>query len=193
MYLPASEDPKTFSLLHKWEWWLEGIPARQPIGGSSDSYHLAAGFLKDCKVVEDWGGGLGYLKELLPEGVEYRNVDGSHNEFVDIEADLTSYMSPGGVDGICIRHVIEHNPQWRQLLDHAYVSTKRKLCLILFTPLVKETHQMSWHEQVGVPDIAFKTADLLPQVGQWDIHWTQIKSQTQYGVETIFYMWRADD
>lgn len=99
---------------------VRGIAVDDPAApgyGSIESYRLAAVFLEDCKEVEDWGCGFGTLGRfcLSPK---YTGLDGSESPAAKAVIDLRTYTSD--VDGILLRHVLEHNPTgWRQILVNA--------------------------------------------------------------------------
>jgi hypothetical protein len=148
----------------------------------------------EIRLVEDWGCGYGGVKNYLPVGVSYRGVDGSHSRFADIIADLESYRS--SVDAIFLRHVLEHNPRWKKVLENALASFRKRMVLILFTPWQTQTRVIreypNW-EGTGVSmwDIGFKREDILAHFG--DLRWgseQELETNTGYGVEHIFYLER---
>jgi hypothetical protein len=106
--------------------------------------------------------------------------------------DLVAYRST--VPGIFLRHVLEHNEAWVQLLDNALASFTERMVLILFTPEWPVTEAMGFHPDLGGPDIAFRLADLtdrfLPDVA-YAVH--RLPSATQYGVETILLLERRTE
>jgi len=59
-----------------------------------------------------------------------------------------------------MRHVLEHNYDWVRILDNALASFNERMVLILFTPERAATQQISFQPVVGVPDIAFRLADI---------------------------------
>src|SRR5262249_21544228 len=96
------------------------------------TYRLGAKFLEDCAVVEDWGVGAGGFKRYRPDAI---GIDGSKTPFADKIVDLVSYRS--NVDGIFIRHVLEHNYDWPRILDNPLHSAK-KVCVLFFVPFSTE-------------------------------------------------------
>jgi hypothetical protein len=149
------------------------------------SYHLAAAFLKDCPLVEDWGCGLGWMRTVLGPD-RYRGVDGTETPFADEVVDLVTYRT--SVPGLFMRHVIEHNYEWAKILDNAIASFTDRMVLIIFTPFVEETHEIAFNSGPGVPDMAFRREDLTERFHgcTWEVE--EIESGTQYGVEAIFYL-----
>ena len=165
---------------------IQNNPARQELYGDTPSYKIGADFLSDCILIEDWGCGAGGFKKYRTFG--YIGVDGSKTPYADKQADLTKYTS--SVEGIFMRHVIEHNEEWEKILNNALSSAKKKLCLILFTPLSKRTKIIA-NEVIGgidVPDISFAKKDLTTII---DKHGTFkyrriTEGKTQYFEEHVF-------
>jgi hypothetical protein len=65
------------------------------------------------------------------------------------------------------------------------------MVLILFTPERPVTEVIACHPEIGVPDIAFRLADLtnrFPPDVTYTMH--RIPSATQYGAETILLLER---
>jgi hypothetical protein len=98
--------------------------------------------------------------------------------------DLVEYRS--GVSGIFMRHILEHNYEWARILDNALASFTQRMALILFTPEQETTQRIAFDSDIGVPDIAFRLADITDRFPP-DVTYTvqRIQSGTQYGCETI--------
>ncbi len=178
---------KNENMLGKWDKWYKKITTMGAFRyGDTVTYKLAADFLKDMKEVEDWGCGTGGFKRFY--NGKYTGLDGSANPFVDKVVDLLHYRS--NVDGIVMRHVLEHNYDWKKILTGATESFNKKFCLILFTPFQDETREIAHNKQHGVdvPDIAFARKDiedfLVPFKWRMESH----KTKTGYGVEHIYYI-----
>jgi hypothetical protein len=125
---------------------------------------------------------------LLPPD-RYRGLDGTASLFGDAVVDLATYRST--VPGVFMRHVLEHNYAWAQILDNALASFTKRMVLILFTPEQAVTEEIAFRPDVGVPDIAFRLADLtdrFPPYVTYAVH--RIPSSTQYGTETILLLER---
>lgn len=165
----------------KWDRWYAGLNEPQSYG-SSQTYAIGADFLVDCDTVEDWGCGKGFMRTLI-DPKRYRGIDGSRTPFADEVVDLVGYRS--SVDGVFMRHVLEHDWRWAQILTNAAESAQRKLVLVLFTPLTDTTHEMAWNEDPGVPDISFALDDLLVHLGRFVVVVEHLETATQYGVETV--------
>lgn len=139
----------------KWDGWHNTKKPRA--FGNTASYALGAEWLADCELVEDWGCGSGWMTQFIPPE-RYRGVDGSESPFAEVTADLTKYRSE--VPGIFMRHVLEHNYRWSDVLDNALASFTERMFLVLFTPLVEETHDTEFEDPPGVPNMAFRLEDL---------------------------------
>jgi hypothetical protein len=170
----------------KWDRFYESVADAQ-LYGDQVSYERAAEFLADVREVEDWGCGLGGFRKFCR--TRYIGVDGSESRFADRIADLANYRSEA--DGILIRHVLEHDYRWRKILDNAVVSFRSKMCLVLFTPLTAKTSEIAYNHDYAVPDIAFRQEDITSRFGlaSWTAE-TNLHTDTQYGVEHIFYLTR---
>jgi hypothetical protein len=103
--------------------------------------------------------------------------------------DLVAYRSR--VPGVFMRHVLEHNYEWTWILDNAVASFTERMVLILFTPERETTEEIAFRSDLGVPDLAFRLADITERFPP-DVTYTveRILSATQYGCETIFLLAR---
>ncbi len=167
----------------RWDGWYAGLDEPAPYA-NTQTYEMGAEWLKDCALIEDWGAGKGWLSTLVgPE--RYRGIDGSETPFADEIADLTTYRSK--VPGIFMRHVIEHNYAWKVILDNALASFTERMALILFTPLVDETHDLEFEDPPGVPNLAFRLEDLTERIDAAGAVYQveTIDSIAKYGTETI--------
>ncbi|MDP3920387.1 MAG: hypothetical protein Q8R76_06245 [Candidatus Omnitrophota bacterium] len=155
--------------------------------GDSTTYKLGADFLKGLNTVEDWGCGKGGFRSFCLAN-NYIGIDGSPSQFADHVVDLAVYKS--SVDGIFMRHVLEHDWRWRQLLKNALSSFTKKMCLVIFTPFTEMTHAIATNKSIGnVPDLSFNKQDLTDCFK--DLNWSlkqAIKSDTQYGFEHVFFI-----
>jgi hypothetical protein len=181
----------------KWDGWYGGIDPKNPGAfryGETVTYLMAAAFMVDVGTVEDWGCGAGGFKRFYRGN--YIGVDGSKTPIADKVVDLCMYTS--SVDGIVMRHVLEHNYDWDKILDNAIASFRKKLCLILFTPFVDATHEIAHNREHGIdaPDMAFSRADIEMRFdraaiwGQRRELYADIPTATGYGVEHVYFIWR---
>ena len=175
------------SMLGKWDWWYRNVKQMTSFRyGNTITYQLAEDFLKGLDV-EDWGCGTGAFKRLHQGG--YLGIDGSKTPFVDKIVDLRIYKS--SVDGIMMRHTLEHNPDWEKVLKNAVSSFKKRFCLVLFTPFTDKTKVIAQNKKYGVdvPDISFNKKDLERTFKGLNWKLTQnLKTKTGYGVEHIYFV-----
>ena len=175
------------SMLGKWELWYKNVKKMGSFCyGNTITYPLGEDFLSGMEV-EDWGCGTGGFKRL--HRGKYLGIDGSKTPFVDKLVDLRNYKS--NVDGIFIRHVLEHNYDWEKLLDNAVNSFKKKLCIVLFTPFSDKTKVIAQNKihGVDVPDISLNKEDLERHFIGLKWHLTEnLKTRTGYGVEHVYYV-----
>ena len=177
------------SNLGKWTWY-QGVTEKFSYG-DEQTYRLGAQFLKGCKTIEDWGCGTCYFSNFLDSVTSYKGIDGSHSKFVTEIHDLVQYRPVIKSDGIFMRHILENNYQWREVLQNALDSFKDKMVLVLFTPINDtETKVITVNSELGVPDIAFNINDILEFLKPFKFKREEIRSDTQYGVEQIFYIER---
>lgn len=192
--LPAAEADRTeFSIppvnsnVGKWDQLYQQTTKPQPYGDTL-TYEKAARFLGMLATVEDWGCGWAWFKRYLGPSVHYKGIDGSHSPFADEVADLTKYTS--NAEGILLRHVLEHNHDWAAILSNAIRSFRKRLVLVFFTPFAETTHIICMNS-IGVPDLAFAKADLVRFFPgcRWSLE-EGLRTETQYGVEHIYYLER---
>jgi hypothetical protein len=156
--------------------------------GASRSYELGAAALADCITVEDWGCGLGWFKQFH---IGCIGVDGSDSPHADVVDDLATRRS--SVEGIFMRHVLEHNYQWQTVLDNALASFTRRMVLVIFTPWTKQVphHELRFEADYGVPTLALNRRTLVDRFG--NLEWSQqtiASPETFYGWEAVFTIGR---
>jgi len=167
--------------LGKWDRWYSLLdPAVPEPYGDSPTYALVAAFAEPLPVA-DWGCGKGWLRRFV---TDYHGVDGSATPFADEVADLAAYRTPSPV--VVIRHVLEHDYRWRDILRNAAAAAGQRLAIVLFTPTGDHTHEIAWNDGPGVPDLSFALTDILGELGAFDVHVTTLHSPTtQYKLETV--------
>lgn len=165
--------------LNRWDAWYK--TAEKPIPyGDTVTYFIAEEWLRGLSV-EDWGCGYAWFKKV--HDGRYLGIDGTNSKWCDNIVDLTEYTSKS--QGILLRHVLEHNHDWKKILDNAVQSFTKRLCIVLFTPLVDETMVIADNVAgFGVPDIAFNLDDILSRIG-YPAHIETMKSGSIYGEETV--------
>jgi len=178
-------------MIGKWDRWYADLDAENPSAfryGDTETYKIAADFLADCAEVEDWGCGAGGFKRFCK--TRYIGVDGSHTPFADKQVDLRYYKS--SAEGVLLRHVLEHNYDWRMVLGNALETATKKLCLILFTPAQPVTQEIAHNAAHGVdvPDLGFFLPDIERCFEQcaWSYH--MLKTDTGYGMEHVYKIWK---
>lgn len=139
--------------------------------------------LETCESIEDWGCGMAWGRKYA-EG-RYRGVDGSPAaaEFADEICDLRDYHSD--VDGIFMRHILEHNWDWDVLLKNVMGSFRKRFVLVLFTPFSDVTHPL---QPLGLIDMSFARGDLVKFFEGCSVREETVQTKTQYGLEHIFYV-----
>lgn len=178
------------SNVDKWNNWYAGLDAGAPSAfryGDTVTYEMAAEFLADCETVADWGCGAGGFKRFCK--TKYIGVDGSDTPFADVKADLTTYYEAS--DGILLRHVLEHDYDWQLILENALSAARKKLVLVLFTPMVERTQEIAHNAPHGVdvPDIAFSERDIEKAFGNRAWSCQTLQTATGYGQETVYRVW----
>lgn len=120
-----------------------------PTYGTEASYRRAA-LLLDHRdwTVADWGCGGAAAKKYFTKA-SYKGIDGSPG-FADVVADLLDYREKS--DGILLRHVLEHNYDWRRILENA-IASARRLVVVVFFLVPKEPEEIHAIGADGVPAI----------------------------------------
>jgi len=181
---------------HLWDGLYQG-PAPPFIQQDNDlTYQLAAEWLDHLSWrVEDWGGGRGRAGKFFHHAL-YRVVDGSVTDdalypilaLPVMRADLQDYRST--VEGILLRHVLEHNHNWRQILANAVASFTRRMVIVIFTPFAKTTTQIATN-WADIPDLSFNKDELLISLRRWLVKEESVVTDTQYKEETVFYFQKS--
>lgn len=182
-------------MVGRWDHWYGRLdPGAQPSPyGASESYQRGADYLADCWLVEDWGCGTGWLRTFIPLD-RYHGIDGTASPFADEVCDLRTRRSQ--TPGLFLRHVLEHNHDWRQVLDSAQASFTERMVLILFTPMADATREhpeLAGLGGIDVPVISFAHQDLVARFAP-GVAWTfeDLHSpETFFGVERIYYLERT--
>ncbi len=178
------------SNLGKWTWY-QGMEDKIPYG-DTQTYALGADFLKECDIVEDWGCGTCFMSTVLDPAITYVGVDGSFSKFADKIVDLVQYRPAIRPHGIFMRHVIEHNTEWKAVLENAVASFQDKMVLVIFTPInTTGTVVLSHDPTIGVPDVSLSMTDLLDCLHGLKFSMEELPSGTMYGKEYIFYIERS--
>jgi hypothetical protein len=156
--------------------------------GDDVSYRKGIAFLDGHGTIEDWGCGFAHAKTFVKKS-EYIGIDGSQSGFADKIADLREYTS--NTDCILMRHVLEHNDDWRKVLSNAISSFKTRMALIIFTPMSEKTQRITTSRILTlspVPDISFRKEDLTSLFKHLKYSEESLETDTQYKTEHIFYI-----
>ena len=161
------------SNLGKWERWYRSCREDDPRPyGGTDSYQLAVDWLADCQTVEDWGCGKGWAKALIGAD-RYVGVDGSRSPWADRIADLADYRSD--VDGILLRHVLEHDERWADILANALASARQRIALVFFiAPGRGATKDLRFEADPGVPNLRIDRRELHKQITSAGATWEAV-------------------
>jgi hypothetical protein len=172
--------------MNKWNTPYKNLVVPEPYGDTI-TYRLGSDWLHNCSTVEDWGCGAGWFRRFCKS--QYIGIDGSDTPFLTKKVDLINYRS--SVEGIFMRHVLEHNYDWKVILENALDSFSKRMCLILFTPLTEKTTVITTNPGYGdVPDISFSMKELESIFEKHNVSYTYetFKTETQYNTETTIYI-----
>ena len=163
-----------------WDRWYERAEKPIPMGRNA-SYRMAVDWLdlEGC-TLEDWGGGTGYARRFVQHAT-YRLVDGSPSQWNPDPVELTEYASNS--ECILIRHVLEHNDDWARILANAAGSFRRRMTLVLYTPIQEVTRPVS-KPHARVVEYGFALDDIERMGGPWLL-------QATCGPETLLFYERA--
>lgn len=170
----------TATNLGRWAPWY--ATAAEPQGYGDDTTYVAAAEWLDGLAVEDWGSGYGWFRQF--HNGPYLAVDGTPSNWCDRVADLAHYRTT--TPGLLLRHVLEHDRRWADILDNAVASFTRRMCIVLFTPAVERTVVLADDVGgLGVPDIAFAGHDITDRLTGCELSVETLATDTAYGIETI--------
>jgi hypothetical protein len=146
--------------------------------------------LEVCESIEDWGCGMAWARRYVPEG-RYKGVDGSPEagQYADVICDLRDRKT--SVDGIFMRHVLEHNEDWDVILANAMGSFRKRFVLVGFTPWSEgDTHPTDG----GLIDMSFRKQDITDHFEGFDWRYEeQDLPDSQYGLNWTFYIERSGE
>lgn len=154
--------------------------------GGEGTYVKTAGFLDGCgPLVEDWGCGGAYARKFFTKS-RYVGVDGSQGR-CDIVADLRERVSE--VDGILIRHVLEHNYDWPIIVGNAVRSCLKRMAIVFFIEPQDWTRLM-FPEGNGIPNLAISKKHLSFIFNEkFKLQWEEVEDKGTWpeGKEWILY------
>jgi hypothetical protein len=159
--------------------------------GSDDTTYVRAGlYLSGPGLVEDWGCGTTYARRFI--GAPYRGVDGLWSRFADEQADLAVPRQP--VPKILMRHVLEHNWNWREILVNMLASFTDRAVLILFLRPGEKDRNVSasdLSDESEWPGLELCEADLLAILAQSGVSFSSEEMETAtapYNYERIYWL-----
>lgn len=175
------------SMAGKWDYSKYDRPWRY--GDDNLTYVKGMEWLAGCATIEDWGCGMAWAKQFTPKGSTYVSVDGSASKFTDKVEDLVLYKTK--VEGIFMRHVLEHNLDWEEILKNFMSSFTKKASLVFFTPWRDKTEAVLADGVRMIYDVLFKKEDITQHFINCKVTEEFLPvSKTAYGSETIFYLER---
>lgn len=176
---------------------------REPFAyDDTPTYALAAAWVtlnawrdgNDPGIVEDWGCGTAWMRNYIPPAWTYRGVDGAWSRFADVQADLRTYTS--NVPCAVMRHVLEHNADWRTIARNFTDSWHERAALVMFIPPSADGDFYVSDDTWPVPDISVDGDDLFDILSDHgtvfdfvDIHYPTTAS-IQYSWEGVVLMSR---
>jgi hypothetical protein len=187
--------------MNKWNQWYANLDPNHASAfrySDTETYQIGADYLRDCKVIEDWGCGAGNFRNYInninnvdSNSIRYIGLDGSNTPFAEHKVDLAFYHST--TEGIFMRHVLENNYNWRKILLNAIDSFTNRMILVIFTPFSSDITKEIAHNKahgVDVPDISFNKDDLIACFnGNCDyLIRENISTATGYGCEHVFFL-----
>lgn len=172
-------------------WYDEGRGAVR-VYGPVDTYEAAEDWLSGLRV-EDWG--CGFAEFRKHHRGEYVGIDGTPGwaDFVD---DLVGWPSVHGrlkpAEGILLRHVLEHNPEWRHILSNAVGAFTRRLVVVVFTPdsgIAHKDTRVGEVPELGVTDLALSHQEIESYFGDCRIvRKRHFPTDTGYSGETVWFV-----
>lgn len=169
--------------------------------GDDHSYKLAGLYLSGKGLVEDWGCGTTWARRYI--GAPYRGIDAAPTPWADVVTDLTQYNN-GGVPKILMRHVLEHNWEWRAVLQNMLNSfTDRAMLLLHLRPGAKDTNMYqtarssfgALHEEdYYMPGLSLAESDLESIISAraadrgLDVHMEEMQTNIESQYERIYWL-----
>ena len=169
--------------------WEEVGPPAAPEPGKVSTYARGAVLLQDCREVEDRGCGNRAFALHLAQWAPlcaYRGVDGSGAGGADEVVDLLAYSRAS--DGVYMRHVLEHNLRWTEILGHALNDFDRRLVLVLYTPTGGDERLLEWDTHADVPVLQGLGATVRAMLDAYGCAWREetLPTGLRTGPETVF-------
>lgn len=183
---PSPTDPPVApaGMLNRWAPWY--TTGHRACYGPSDTYRIAAEWLNGL-AIEDWGCGYAQFRDFHRGA--YRGIDGTRG-WANVVVDLTTY-NPGETmrpEGILLRHVLEHNSDWRSILRNAVAGFTKRMVLVVFTPDAGREERILAHvDAVNVDDLALPHQEIESFFGGCrKLDKVHVPTATGYSGETIW-------
>lgn len=128
----------------------------------------------------------------MPQGALYRGVDGSAHPLLGgavHEADLAAFTPEPAPDCLLVRHVIEHNMQWKQVLFNAASVATDRLFLVVYTPWAADgapTQVLTRNTETDVPQLALSFEEVEEELARAA---RAVERRTR-GRETLQWAWQ---
>lgn len=173
----------------KGRWNYEGLG--RVFYGHPESYKEPCAWLDEIGgTIEDWGCGCARARDYITKS-KYIGIDGSPNDYADkVGIDLRTYRT--SCDCILLRDVIDHNEDWRMVLENALASFKKRMVLVIFHdlgPVTKVLFRHTSEKFPGVPDMQFSLADLYPLLKPYLVKIECVAADANSpNNETLFYL-----
>lgn len=148
------------------EWWTKlytGGGRPSPYGDDATTYQRAGAYLSGPGLVREWGCATTWGKRFV--GAPYEGIDGAEavESWGAKRADLRTYRPEEKSPKALMRHVLEHNWEWRDILSNFLDSfTDRAVVIFFLPPSDKEDfHTPAWSMDEAVPALTVNEADLM--------------------------------
>lgn len=156
---------------------------------ADETYKIAGDYLSGEGLVEDWGAGTCWAKQYIKS--PYLGIDGAWSRWSDKIVDLTSYKS--SAPKILMRHVLEHNWEWRSILSNMLSSFQEKALLVLFLkPGEKDwnVYKNSYEPHKEIPGLSLCEKDLHEIIEKSGVEMTyeEISSNIESKYERVYYL-----
>lgn len=164
--------------------WRYGHLKEPFLYGKETTYHEGVSFLDGHGGIEDWGCGGGGFRAFVKNS-SYVGIDGSPGPYTDKVVDLEEYKSD--TECLFMRHILEHNYNWKKVLANALESFKKRMVLVIFTKFADE-ETVNGVDGHGRPTISLNKKELTDCFG--DIKWEEkyFESESPVSHETVFYL-----
>lgn len=181
----------------QWSWlYVGGPPEPTPYRDDAVTYMRAGICLSGPGLVEEWGCATTWGKRFV--GAPYRGIDGAEGieRWGATRADLRTYRS--SVPKILMRHVLEHNWEWRDILQNALASYTERMVLIFFIPPGEGDVNFPEHGFAGGPDtppvLQVDRTDLENILNDYHEQWSREDVIggfcPPFNHEVVYWLWR---